>query len=77
MDAPKSFTDKELTAFAQSIALSVLIQLRDRGVSAGDTATVMGIACAEVHCQCHGAAGIEHMRTAADVCERQLMGMTQ
>lgn len=77
MTEPRTYADDELTAFAQSIALSVLTKLRDRGVSASDTATVMAIACAEVLCQCHGAAGIEHMRNAADICERQLMGMTQ
>lgn len=73
MTEPTPYSDAELTLFARGIALSILEKLSAKGVSASDVATVTAIAACEVHCQCHGLAGLEHLRTAIDVAERDLM----
>ena len=74
MTEPTQYSDEQLTLFAQSIALSILEKLSAKGVPANDVATVTAIAACEVHCQCHGLAGLEHLRTAIDVAERDLLG---
>jgi hypothetical protein len=77
MPEPRKYTDAELTELAQRLATATLIFCRDKRISAADTASVMAVACMEVHCQCHGLSGLEHLRTAIDVGERDLMSRTQ
>jgi hypothetical protein len=74
MTEPRTFTDAELHRAAQSLALAILTGFTAKQMSAADIASMTALACAEVQIQCHGPAGIEHMRNAADVCEAQLLG---
>ena len=71
---PRKFTDAELHAASRGLTVTILSAYSAAGMSAADIASMTALACAEVQCQCHGPAGIEHMRNAADVCEAQLLG---
>jgi hypothetical protein len=72
---PRTVSDEELTDLARKLSLAVLAFCAERRISASDTATMIAVAAAEVHCQCHGPSGIVHLRNAVDVCERQVLEM--
>lgn len=71
---PRTFTLEELHAASRGLTVTILTAYSRAGMSAADIASMTAMACAEIQCQCHGPAGIEHMRNAADACEAQLLG---
>lgn len=63
----------EHTLFARSIALSGMQKLSERGCDSRDICAIFAVAVAEVHCLLYGIGGLEELRNAIDVMERQIL----
>ena len=71
----KDYTPEELSSMATGVAAQVVETLSELRVSAGHSALIMAVACAEVHRFVYGFGGLEKLRDTIDACEKQHPGM--
>lgn len=66
-------TGEQLSLVAAKVADALIGLGADMRIGADDLATVAAVAAVNINVRVHGVPGIEHVRTTADVAERQLL----
>lgn len=66
-------TGEQLSTIAAKFTNALIGVGSDMRLSSVDLATVIAVAAVNINVRVHGTVGLEHVRTTADVAERQLL----
>lgn len=66
-------TGEQLSILASKFSDALIGLGAEMELAAADLATVAAVAAVNVNVRVHGSLGVEHVRTTADVAERQIL----